>query len=57
MEEKAADELDRLQGHGFASAVVSVILPLKGNLAIFEGTKPVDGDGHSAGIRRRHAAS
>ena len=53
MEEKPANELDGLQRHRAAPAVVSVVLPLKGNVGVFQGSKPVVGDGHPMGIARQ----
>ena len=50
MEQKAAHELDCIQGHDLGPMVIRVILPLKADTAIFQAAKPMVGDGYSVGI-------
>ena len=50
VEQKAAHELDRIQGHDLAPAVVRIIFPLKTDAAILEGAESMVGDGHAVGV-------
>ncbi len=50
MEQKAADELDRVQLQDGFSAVVGIILPIKMDVAVFERAQPVIGNGYTMGV-------
>ena len=59
MEQETADELDRIEGHGLGAGVIRVIFPVEADAAIFQGSKPVVGDGDAmsiAGQILEHAA-
>ena len=45
MEQKAADELDRIEGHDAAAVVVPGVAPAKAHLAVVEAEEPSVGDG------------
>ena len=36
VEQEAADELDRIQGHGLGAAVIGVVFPVKADAAVFQ---------------------
>ena len=48
--EEAADELLGGDGHHLGFAGVAVILPLEGDLAVFQGQQAPVGDGHAVGV-------
>src|SRR5215831_8954236 len=50
MEQKPAHELNGIQSHDLAPAVVRVVFPLKTDAAVFESTKAVVGDGYAVGV-------
>ena len=50
VEQEAADELDRIEGHSLSAGMIRVVLPVEGDMAVFQGAKTVVGDGHSVGI-------
>jgi len=50
MEEKSANELQGVESHGARTVSLSVILPTKGDFAVFEEDKPLIGDGDPVGV-------
>src|ERR1035441_10570467 len=48
--QEAADELVGGEGHHLGLVAVPVILPLEGNLVVFESQEAPVGDGHAVGI-------
>ena len=50
VEQKPTHELDRIQGHDLAPAVVRIVFPLKTDAAILEGAESMVGDGHAVGV-------
>ncbi len=53
MEQKATDELGRLQGHGGPLTCLGIVLPAEGHVAIFKSDQTLVGDGHAMGIARQ----
>ena len=47
VEQKAADELDCIQGRGLGAGVIRVVFPIEADATIFQGSKTVIGDGHA----------
>jgi hypothetical protein len=45
VEQEAAQELDRIEGHNFSAGVIGVVFPVETDAAIFERTQTVVGDG------------
>ena len=59
MEQETADELDRIEGHGLGARVIRVVFPVEADLAVFQGSKPMVGDGDAVRVARQvleHAA-
>ncbi len=50
VEQEAADELDCIQSRDCGAALVSVVLPVKADAAVFEGSKAVIGNGHAVSV-------
>jgi hypothetical protein len=50
MEQEAADELDRIEGHGLGAGVIGVVFPVKADVTILQGAKPVIGDGDAMSV-------
>ena len=50
VEQEAADELDRIEGHGLGAGVIRVIFPVEAEVAIFQGSKTVVGDGDAMSV-------
>ena len=50
VQQKAADELDRLQGHDLGAAVIPIILPVKADAAVFQRSKAVVGNSHAVSV-------
>ena len=53
VQQKAAHELDRIQGHDLALAVLRVVLPFKTDAAVFQSAKAMVGDGYAMGVARQ----
>ena len=59
VEQETADELDRIEGHGLGARVIRVVFPVEADLAVFQGSKPMVGDGDAVRVARQvleHAA-
>jgi len=50
VEQEATYELDCIQGHDLALAVVRIILPFETDAVVFESAKAMVGNGHAVGI-------
>ena len=50
VEQEAADELDRVEGHDAAAVVMSGISPAKAHLSVVKAEQPSVGDGHAVGV-------
>src|SRR5271170_6450470 len=50
MDQEAADELPRLEGHGLLAVVVPVILPAEADLAVLHRQQAVVGDSDAMGV-------
>jgi len=50
VEQEAADELDRIQGHGLGAGVIGVVFPVKADVTILQSAKPVIGDGDAMSV-------
>ena len=50
VEQKAADELDRIEGHGLGAGMISVVFPLEAHMAVFQSAKTVVGDGDAMSV-------
>jgi len=50
VEQEAADELDRIEGHGLGAGMVRVVFPVEADLAVFQSAKPVVGDGDAMSV-------
>ena len=50
VEQEAADELDRVEGHDAAAVVVSGVPPAKAHLSVVKAEQPSVGDGDAVGI-------
>jgi hypothetical protein len=50
VQQKAAEELDRIQGHGLGTAAIRVVLPRKADSAIFQREQAVIGNGHAVSV-------
>jgi hypothetical protein len=50
VEQEAADEFDRIEGHGLGAGVIRVVFPVKTDAAVFQGSKPMVGDGDAVGV-------
>ena len=50
MEQKAADELDRIEGHGLSARMIRVIFPVEAEMAVFQSAKTVVGDGDTMSV-------
>ena len=53
VEQEAADELDCVEGHGLGAGVTGVVFPVEADLAVFQGSKAVVGDGHAVRVARQ----
>src|SRR6204780_1535248 len=45
VEQEAADEFDRIEGHGLGAGVIRVVFPIEADTAVFQRAKSVVGDG------------
>jgi hypothetical protein len=43
VEQEAADELDRIEGHGLGAGVIRVVFPVKADASVFQSAQPVVG--------------
>jgi hypothetical protein len=50
VEQEAADELDRIQGHDLGSTAVTVVLPVKADTTIFQRSQAVIGNRHAVSV-------
>ena len=50
VEQETADELDRIQGHDLGAGMVRVVFPVKADMAVLQGAKPVIGDGNAMSV-------
>src|SRR5271169_1981504 len=50
VEQEAADELDRIEGHGLSAGMIRVVFPVKADMAIFQSAKPMVGDGDAMSV-------
>src|SRR5271167_666905 len=50
VEQEAADELDRIEGHDAAAVVVSGVSPAKARLSVVKAGQPSVGDGDAVGV-------
>jgi|HubBroStandDraft_4_1064222.scaffolds.fasta_scaffold74345_3 hypothetical protein len=50
VEQEATDELDRVEGHDLGAGVVRVVFPVKADMAVVQGAKPVIGDGDAMSV-------
>jgi hypothetical protein len=53
VEQEAADEFDRIEGHGLGAGVIRVVFPVKADTAVFQSAKPVVGDGDAMSVARQ----
>ena len=59
VEQEAADELDRIEGHGLGAGVIGIVFPVEADAAVFHRSKAMVGNGHAvrvAGQILEHAA-
>ena len=59
VEQEAADELDRIQGHDLGAGMVRVVFPVEADVAVFHRSKAVIGDGDAMSVASQileHAA-
>ena len=47
VEQEAADELDRIEGHGLGAGMIRVVFPVEADMAVFQSAKAMVGDGHA----------
>jgi len=57
VEQEAADELDRIEGHGLGAGVIRVIFPVEAEVAIFQGSKTVVGDGDAMSVASQYLST
>ena len=50
VEQEAADELDRIQGHDLSVGMVRVVFPVEADAAVLQSAKPMVGDGDAVSI-------
>ncbi len=50
VEQKAADELDRIEGHGLGAGMIGVVFPVKADTTVLQSAKAVIGDGHAVRV-------
>jgi hypothetical protein len=50
VEQKSADELDRIQGHGLGTGMIGVVFPVKANATILQSAKPMVGNGDAMSV-------
>ena len=50
VEQEAADELDRIEGHGLGAGMVRVVFPVEADAAVLQSAKPVVGDGDAMSV-------
>jgi hypothetical protein len=50
VEQEAADELDRIQGHDLGAGMVRVVFPVEADVAVFHRSKAVIGDGDAMSV-------
>src|SRR5579863_3617864 len=50
VEQEAADEFDRIEGHGLGTRMIGIVFPVKADAAVFQSAKPVVGDGDAMGV-------
>ena len=50
VEQKTANELDRIQGHGLGAGMIGIVFPVKADAAVFQSAKSVVGDGDTVGV-------
>ena len=50
VEQEAADEFDRIEGHVLGAGVIRVVFPVEADAAVFQSAKPVVGDGDARSV-------
>ena len=50
VEQEAADELDRIEGHDLSAGMVRVVFPVEADAAVLQSAKPMVGDGDAVSI-------
>ena len=50
VEQEAANELDRIEGHGLGAGVIGVVFPVEADAAVFQSAQPVVGDGDAMSV-------
>ena len=50
VEQEAADEFDRIEGHDLGAGVILVVFPVEADAAVFQSAKPVVGDGDAMSV-------
>jgi hypothetical protein len=50
VEQEAANELDRIQGHGLGARMIGVVFPVEADAAVFQSAKMVIGDSHAMSV-------
>ena len=50
VEQEAADELNRIEGHGLSAGMVRVVFPVEADVAVFQRAKTVIGDGDAVSV-------
>lgn len=50
VEQEAANELDRIQGHGLGAGVIGVVFPVEADAAVFQSAKSVVRDGDAVSV-------